>query len=182
MEKCWVKIIKNLCGKKLFFLSSSWQKLGKFPWKLACLTHSFPVWIQNSSHGMSTNCLAAVAVRVQRAAGTSSLGYFEKLSKNIASLAVNNVWGFLSSELLESFPSRQQFLPLSGFHSEREVCTLTSLLKSCHGSYFSYGATKHSQCFYKSHKLAEAGRSLSELNFNSLVWNGFKGVSEKLLW
>lgn len=143
--------------KKLFFLSFSWQKPGRFPWKLAYLTHSLPVWKQNSSHGMSTNCLAAVAVRVQRATGTSSRGYFEKLSKNIASLSVNNVWGFLSSEMLESFPNRQQFFPLSGFRSGGEVCARTSLLNSCHGSSFSYGPTKHSQCFSKSHTLAEAG-------------------------
>lgn len=158
LEKCWVKISKTLSGKEnLFLFSCSWQKLGRFPWKLAYLTHGFPVWNQNSSHGMSTNCLAAVAVRVQRAAGTSSWGYFEKLSKNIASLAVNNVWEFLSSEMLESFPNRQQSFPLSGFHSEKEVCALTGLLRSCHGSYFMYRPTKQFSLLYRSHKLAQAG-------------------------
>lgn len=98
----------NAMGKKkLFFSQLLLAEPGRFPWKLAsltpfpCVKPEFQPWDEHKLVG-SCGCQGSGA------AGTASRGYFEKLSKNIASLAVNNFWGFLSSEMLESFPSRQQ--------------------------------------------------------------------------
>lgn len=63
------------------------------------------------------------------------------------------------------------------------LCPDSGLLRSCHGSYFMYGPTKQfSLLLQKPQAGTSRPWSLSEMNFNSLVWNGFKGVSEEKLW